>query len=223
MVAFLTLGLDLCAQDSAKVRFYIKGSADIFLQVNGKLLPYSNAHVLPVGTHDLQIWSPMYTLFDGKIEVPAKDSISFYQELKKDPAYISHQFAMDDYKRRVFIGKTAPLLVSITGAALTPLLHFSRKRWHEEKVIAEFQDEYYASDQAGVESITARYNTTNTLYFTSIGLAVGGLATHLILRKWVNNLEKPVYRQTNPFTLEAFEVSWNSQVNSPQAGVTIQF
>ena len=181
------------AQDSTKVRFYVKGSADFWIKLDGELLPLSNVQMITPGTHDIEIWSPMYVKHTGKLTVPAEDSISYYQELKKDKAYIAYLFDMDSYRRKVFLGRTAPLVTALAGAVASPIFYFGRKSWHEKTVKEDFKFEYFSSNASGADNVRTRYQTANALFFTSLGMVAGGLASYGLLQRWVKNLEKPIF------------------------------
>jgi len=211
------------AQDSTKVRFYVKGSSDFWIKLDGELLPVRNVQMITPGLHDIEIWSPMHKKYKGTIEVPVKDSISYYQELKKDPEYIQYLIQTDEYKRKVFIGKTAPLFLAFSGAVASPFLHSMRKRWHEESIKENFKSQYFSSNVTGAENVTRRYNTVNAAFFTSLGLTGSGLIAYYFTRKWVEKLDKPVYRQQNPFTVEMFELGMNPVTNTPVVGLTLNF
>lgn len=215
--------LVLFGQDSTKVRFYIKGSSEFHIKLDNQLMPLKNTQNITPGLHDIEIWSPMHKLFRGTIDVPAKDSIAFFKELKKDPAYIDYLFRDEDYKRKVFFGRTLPLFAAISGAAFTPLTHILRKRWHEELVISDFNQQYIGNAQSGNENIARRYAVSNLAFYTSVGVAVGGLVSHFLLRDWVKELEKPKYQQENPFTMELFEIGYSPVNQSPTIGATITF
>jgi len=211
------------AQDSTKVRFYVKGSSDFWIKLDGELLPLSNIQMISRGTHDIEIWSPMHLKYIGEITVLAADSMSFYQELKKDQEYIAYLFEMDKYKRKVFLGRTAPLFAAFAGAVAAPIFFFARKNWHEKTVIEDFKFEYFSSNASGADNIRARYQTTNALFFTSLGMVAGGLTSYALLQRWVKNLKKPVYRQLNPFTVETFEIGFHPVTGTPQVGLTLNF
>jgi hypothetical protein len=211
------------AQDSTKVRFFVKGSSEFYIKVDGALMPLQHTQYLTPGEHQLEIWSPMHRTFSGSITVPPSDSISYYQELKKDPAYIDYLIATDRYKRQILLGRTAPLMASIAGGLLTPYFFFARKKWHQDLVKETFKADYFAGDAAGLENTERRYQAVNAMFYTSSGLIVGGLLTHYLLRNWVKNLDKPTYQQMNPFTLERFELGYHPVLRSPQIGLTLNF
>lgn len=211
------------AQDSTKVRFFVKGSADFWITIDGELQPLSNVQRIAPGKHAIEIWSPMHLKHKGTIDVPKEDSISFYQELKRDPNYGAYLIEMDKYKRKVFLGRTAPIVVAIAGAVTSPILYFSRKSWHEKTVIEDFKYEYFSGNASGAENTKARYQAANALFFTSLGMIAGGIASYAVLHKWVAKLEKPLYRQENPFTIEAFEIGMNPTHRVPQLGLTLNF
>ena len=217
------IAVSAVAQDLTKVRFYVRGSSDFYLRLDGELLPKRNVQLIAPGKHTLEVWSPMFIVHEGEIDVPNKDSVNHYQELSKDPDYIGYLFEMDKYKRKIFLGRTAPLLLGLSGLAASSYLYFARKRWHETYVISQFEFDYYASDKAGLDNNRRRYNAVNASFFTSVGVAVGGAASYFLLRKWVNNLEKPTYKQQNPFTLEFFEVSYQPLYNAPLVGLKLAF
>ena len=211
------------SQDSTKVRFYIKGSSEFHIKIDNELLPLKNTQKITPGMHDIEIWSPMHKVFRGTIDVPARDSIAYFKELKKDPAYVDYLFKEDEYKQKILVGRTLPLFGAFVGAAMTPFTHVLRKRWHEEMVISDFNQQYIGTGQSGNENIARRYGAINSAYFVGIGMFVGGIATHLALRNWVKELEKPVYQQENPFTLELFEIGYSPINQRPTVGATITF
>jgi hypothetical protein len=213
----------LVGQDKTKVRFYVKGSSDYFIRIDGELLPYSNLQMIAPGEHKLEVWSPMHLTHTGKIIVPQKDSINYYQKLERDPEYVSYLFASDEFKRKLLFGKTVPLMASGLGVIGAPVFYFLRKRDHEILVKERFQADYLNSNADAAQTAQTRYGISNGLFFTSVGFAVGGALTYFLLRNKLNALEKPVYKQKNPFTLEDFELSYHPLTGTPQAGVTLRF
>lgn len=219
---FIALGFLTKAQDLTKVRFYVKGGAEYYIKLNDELLPSKNTQMIAPGEHNIEIWSPMHLTYSGKLVVPNKDSISYYQELEKDPNYIAYLFENDKYKRRLLFGKTMPIMAAGLGAIGTPIFYTLRKRDHETLVLERFKSNYFA-DQGGADNAQTRYAITNTLFFTSIGLAVGGTLTYFLLNKKLRETAKPKYKQLNPFTLEQFEISYHPILQTPQAGFTLNF
>lgn len=213
-----TLGLS--AQDSTKVRFYVKGSGAVFIKLDGELLPVSNIQKITPGEHAIEVWSPTYKLHKSTLTVPEKDSVGHYLELKQDPAYTEYLFAQDAYKQKLFIRRTAPIMLAGAGVVAFPFLHFIRKNVHETRVQEDFKAQYF---RVSSESAKARYNTVNALYFGSIGAAVLGTGVYFLLRDNVKKLQRPVYLQKNPFTLENFRLSYNSINSAPELGFDLSF
>jgi hypothetical protein len=216
----LAMSFGLKAQDLTKVRFFINGGSSVFIKLDGEILPVSNVQSIAPGEHKIEVWSPTYTLYKSKITIPEKDSVGHYIELKPDKAYIEHQFAMDDYKQKVFMRKTAPLMLAGAGVLAFPFLHISRKNMHEELIKENFKSQYF---RVSAESAESRYNTMNALYFGSIGAAVLGTGLYFALRNNVKSLKKPVYIQQNPFTLEDFRLSLNEINHAPEIGLQLSF
>jgi hypothetical protein len=222
LLFFLVIAGAAQAQENTKVRFYVKGSAEYFIKLNGELLPSRNTQMIAPGEHEIEIWSPMHLTYNGKLVVPEKDSISYYQELEKDPKYIAYLFENDKYKRKLLFGRTMPVMAAGLGVIGSPIFYTLRKRDHETLVIERFKSSYFA-DQNGADIAQSRYNVTNALFFTSVGLAVGGAITYYFLNRKLRETTKPKYKQLNPFTLEQFEISYHPLLQTPQAGFTLSF
>ena len=222
LFALFLLAQSFYAQETSTVRFYVKGSSDYFIRLDGEVLPHSNIQRITPGEHNIEIWSPMYLPYKGKLVVPENDSITYFQELEKDPNYVNYLFQKDEYKRKLLVSKTLPLMLAGTGVVAAPIFYFLRKRDHETLVIEDFKAKYIA-DESGAESARTRYTTSNGLFITSSVFAVGGLATYFFLKKRSDELKPPIYRQKNPFTLEDFELSYNPQLNAPQAKISWNF
>ncbi len=214
------LSVSLSAQDSTKVRFFINGGSSVFIKLDGEILPVSNFQNIVPGEHRIEVWSPTYKLYKSKITIPEKDSVGHYIELKPDPAFIDYQFAMDEHKQKIFMRRTAPLMLAGAGLVALPFLHVFRKNQHEILVQENFKSEYF---RVSSESAESRYNTVNALYFGSIGAAVLGTGLYFALRNNVKSLKKPVYNQKNPFTLENFRISLNQINRAPEIGLQLSF
>mgnify|MGYP001187410514 CR=1 FL=1 len=221
LIVLCVIHLSLVAQEKTKVRLYVKGSSDYFIRLDGEMLPHTNLQLIEPGEHTLEVWSPMHLLHTGKIDVPQKDSISYYQKLERDPEYVKYLFDTDAFKRKMLFGKTLPLMASGAGMVGAPIFYFLRKRDHEVLVKENFKSDYNIGGD--LDNAQSRYAISNGLFFTSVGFAVGGAVTYFILRNKLNNTEKPNYKQKNPFTLEDFELSYHPLTGTPQAGVTLRF
>lgn len=215
-------GTVVYSQDSASVRFYVKGSETFYIQYNNNTLPLNNVHKMPVGESNLRIWSPKYLETQSKIVVPDTNPMKFYAELKPDPEYWAYLVKKERYDRKVFTGKTLPAMIGTLGTVAAPIFLVTTRNKHEEVVKSEFLAQFALSENTANER-RSEYNLNRTLLTTSAALAVGGWLTYFILRKKVNNIEKPVYKQQNPFTLEYFEISMNQMNNAPQVGLTLNF
>ncbi|HAQ70797.1 MAG TPA: hypothetical protein DCR48_07470 [Flavobacteriales bacterium] len=220
LLFFFFLQLGLSAQDLTKVRFYIKGSTDIFIKLDGELLPMSNIQRIAPGEHKIEVWSPTYNLHKSSINIPNKDSVGHFIELKQDRAYIDYMFAKDEFNQKIFVRRTAPLLLAGAGAILIPFAYVMRKNLHEELILEDFKVEYFNASRGSGQS---RYNTVNALFFVGIGATIVGTSVFLALRENVKHLAKPVYIQQNPFTLDDFKLSYNSINRSPEIGVKLSF
>lgn len=219
----LGFALGLSGQDSTKVRFHVKGSETYYIQIDGQLQPVHNIHMMSRGSHNIEIWSPKHKLFTKEFETGELDSTNFVALLKIDPSYTGYVAQREQYKRDIFLMRTAPVLIATVSAASLPVLHIMRQNSHEELVKNEFYNNYNAVPSSTVSNIRRRHGIINGTYFTAIGGTVIGTAAFFMLRKKVKALEAPVFKQQNPFTLEYFEISMNRFNNSPQVGLTMNF
>jgi len=220
LLTMLSLSLNINGQELTKVRFFVNGGSAVFMRLEGELLPVSNVQSITPGVHRIEVWSPTFALYKSKINIPEKDSIGHYIELKPDKDYVEYQFELDNFKQKVFMRNTAPLMLAGAGILAFPFLHVARKNLHEDLVKENFKSQYF---RVSSESAETRYNSINGLYFGSIGAAVLGTGLYLALRKNVKALQKPVYIQKNPFTLEDFRLSLNEINRAPEIGLQLSF
>ena len=224
LTAFLLLiALGTKAQDSAKVRFYIKGSEEIFLRINDRIIMNQNTLSLPVGNNKIEIYSPKYQPFSDDLVIEKPDSMAYVRKLKLDHEFTAYLSAKETYKRAVFWNRTAPLSLAGIGLIIAPIMCFERGPRHEEFVKNKFLYDNCAVTKETYTNALNQYSTVNTVFFTGVALAIGGTAIHLLLRKKTRNMEKPKYRQQNPFTLDYFELSMKQGAVVPQVGMSWNF
>lgn len=222
-IFFLVLSLGTIAQDSAKVRFYIKGSEEIFLRINDRIIMNQNTAMLSVGTNTLEIYSPKYQPFSEDLIIESTDSIAYVRKLKLDHEFTAYLSAKETYKRKVFWSRTAPLALAGLGVIIMPIMLVERGPRHEEFVKNKFLYDNGAITKETYTNAANQYTTVNTLFITGAAFALGGAAIHLLLRNRIKELEKPVYRQQNPFTLDYFQLSMNQGTVVPQMGMSWKF
>lgn len=227
MAVSLLLVLSCClasyAQDSTKVKFLVKGSEVYYVRVDGVLQPVKNIHSVSKGSHEIEIWSPKYQLYKDQLETGKLDSTNYVALLKIDPSYVAYIAQREEYKRDVFLMRTAPVLLASFSTATAPILYLLRRNKHEELIKNEFYVRYNAVSSDVLNNTRNQYNLYSGAFFTAVGGAVGGTALFLLLRKTAKELEAPVFRQQNPFTLEYFQLSMNEFNRSPQVGLTLNF
>jgi len=214
----MLLSIYAMAQDSSVVRFYVKGSGDFYMQCNGKSLPHSNFQKLPVGTNDIGIWSPKFKPLYDKIEVKStRDTLSVVKELTYDPGYISYVAEKDKYRKQLIVKQTIPTVVGLAGIVAAPLFWVNMRSTHEDKIKADFLE---SIDR---EAITNRHRMATAGFVTSAALGAAGTTIFFLMRDRMKDLEKPKYKQENPFTLETFELGYNRHINAPQVGMSLSF
>ena len=211
----------LGAQDSSVVRFYVKGSDVYYIRFEDRVLPLSNIQRFPSGDHEIEIWSPRYQLYQTSISVPSKDSISLVAELDMHDDYRVYLLQMDDYKRNQFWMGTAPVVLFCLSTIGTTILYSPLKRANENRVKEEFSNRFSPGAQR-TESQDS-FNRLAAGMGVSVGAQVASAIWFFALRNKLKSLEKPVYRQQNPFTLDYFEITYNPELNAPQAGLTLRF
>lgn len=211
-----------CAQDSSTVRLLIKGvSEGYFIAIDGKLKESQSEFKLAQGTHDLQVWSPRYDLYRGTIETGKTTSTTKMVELQTSDSYRIFLAQREDYKRRVFFMRTAPVLVGAISMAALPALHIARLNKHEALVKSRFFSGLGQVGQEATNHVAAQYHTVNALFFTALAGAVCGTGAFFLFHKKVKSLTPPVFRQQNPFTLEYIELTMNGPVAT--GGLTFSF
>lgn len=220
LITFSGVGL---AQDSTKVRFFVKGSDIYHIELDGKLLPVGHIQTVSRGTHQVRIWSPKYELHQGKLETGNLDSTNHVVMLKVDPSYTKYIAERETYKKDIFLMKTAPIFVAGLSAASLPFLYYWRKNKHEEMVREQFYARYNNAQNSSAAEKERQYQVRSALFYTAAGGVVVGTGLYLLFRNKVKALEEPVFRQQNPFTLEYFEISMNAINRSPQVGLTLAF
>lgn len=219
----MTMTAAAVAQDLTKVRFYIKGSTEYFVRLDGLQLPVSNVQEIAPGEHRIEIWSPRYELFTGNINVPQKDSISYYRELQFTEEYKAHMVAREAYKKEVFRKKTLPLSMAGLGLGSAPLLWILRKNAHEAYVKESFKSEYFNVNEENVAARKREFILSSVGLFSAAGAAIGGSLIYWIMREKIESLEKPIFKHQNPFTMEMFELSYNPYLKSPEMGIKLTF
>ncbi|GEM_PF-392666 len=221
---FLLLALSLSglkAQDSSKVRFYVRAGDVYYIRHNDRVLPLSNVQMLPPGEQRIEIWSPKYRMFDTTISVPSNDSINVVAKLKLDGDFRTYRYQQENYKRQRFWMGSAPATLFCLSTITTLALYSPLRNSNEERVKENFSQEFGAVDVSSGGG--RRFALNSTLMITSVTAQVVGAIWFLALRPKLKSLEKPTYRQQNPFTLDYFEITYNQQHQVPQAGMTFKF
>lgn len=211
------------AQDSTKVRLFVKGGEDYFVRLDGNLQPKTNVITVDRGTHEIEIWSFKKRTYKGTLETGNLDSTNFFAELIPSAEYIGYLNETDQYKRKLFFAKTAPFLITGVSLAALPFTHIGRLNKHEELVQNEFLNERGQIRDETLDNTRLQYNAINTLFFVSAaGTLIGG-ASFFLLKPYAEKLTPPSFRQQNPFTLEYMQLSFNRQTRSPEFGLTLNF
>ncbi|MEZ4722745.1 MAG: hypothetical protein R2813_12790 [Flavobacteriales bacterium] len=200
------------AQDSSNVRLLVKGVSDqYFISINGTLEKNKSVFRLPQGTHDIQVWSPRYELYTGKIETGTTETTTKLVELKPSTDYMAFIAARESYKKQLLLKRTAPFLVGTVSIVSLPFLYVMRLNKHEELVQSEFYTQFGQITQGTTDNTAAQYRSRNVLFFTAVATAATSTGLFLAFRKQVKNLKPPTFRQQNPFTLEYFDFSLSPQ------------
>lgn len=220
---WLLVTLTGMAQDSTKVRFFVRGSDVYYVELDGKLLPLGNVHTVSRGSHHVRIWSPKYEVFTGKLETGNLDSTNYVAIMKVSPLFTDYIAEREVYKRKVFYMRTAPVFVAGVSAAALPFLYYWRRAKHEELVREQFYARYNSAQRSSADEKNTQYVVRSGLFYTALGGAIAGTGIYLLLRNRVKALNEPVFRQQNPFTLEYFELSLNHYTKSPQIGLGLAF
>jgi hypothetical protein len=213
----------LSQSDSTMVRFFVKGGDQYRVRIDDELMPKTNKFRLAKGSHKVEIWSFKHDIHKGTLETGDLDSTNYFADLKVSASYNSYLAKRDDYKRKVFFYKTAPILLSGVSLIALPVTFYGMKEKHEELTQNEFLDRYGQTTSASLDNTTLQYNTRVTLFAASIAGSVAGLLGVFILGLKADALVEPIFRQQNPFTLEYMDLSYNPQINRPVVGVTLRF
>lgn len=215
--------LDLKAQDSISVRFFIKGGDEFYIKANNEILPLSNIQKFVKGTYDIEIFSPTYLIHTGILEVKEDSEAVYFAILETDPEFKTFLKGREKYKRKVFALRTLPVLIGGAGLVTSSLFFIKSKSTHQNFVIESFKAENEISTGGSLNDLEKQYLLDRNLIYASAGVAFVGLTTFLILNKKSQSIKRPVYRQKNPFTLEYFDMTFNRQFNTPQAGLHFTF
>lgn len=220
MIASMLFGC-LQAQDSSQVRFYVRGGDVFYIRLNDRILPVNNTQLLPAGDHTVEIWSPRYKLYKENLTLQPGDSVSVVAKLKLDPEYRSYLVEKEEHKKKQFTMGTAPAALFCISSLSSLALWVPLKRANEQRVKNEFSlDHAVVEQEAGG---AARFKSYRAVMATTVSLQIISAAWFLAMRQKRKQLEKPVYRQQNPFTLEYFDISYNAQFQVPQAHFALTF
>lgn len=222
LLAFIGFGQAFMAQsDSTKIRFMVKGSDVYYVRFNGRVLPLSNIHTFPPGKHKIEIWSPKYKPYTTQLDIPAGDSINLIAELKLDDSFREYQYELNEYKKKQFWYGTAPVALFCISSISTAVLYGPLRNANEDRVKEIFQNDF----SGGVSSEEAQraYQIRSTSMAVSVLTQAVSVVWFAALRKKMKSLEKPIYRQQNPFTLDYFEITYDQNIRAPKAGLTLTF
>jgi hypothetical protein len=217
----LLFSLNAVAQDSTKVRFFVKGGEKYFVRIDGELQPQTNILSVAKGTHEVEIWSFKKRAYRGKLETGNLDSTNFFAELLPSPEYVSYLRENDNYKRKLFFAKTAPFIITGISAIALPFVTVRRFDKHEELVQNQFLFDRQQITSETMDNTKLQYNVVNTLFYVSAIGTVVGSASFFLLRPYANKLMPPTFKQQNPFTLEYMNLTYNQQVHSK--GIRVSF
>ncbi|GAB4377814.1 MAG: hypothetical protein Kow0075_06940 [Salibacteraceae bacterium] len=195
------------AQDSTKVRFMVRGSETYYVRIDGRLMPVGNVFTVGRGQHTVEVYSPKYLVHKQEFNTGNVDSTNLVILLNPDPAYVSYVAARESYKREVFFKKTAPFTLALIGALVSPVAVYKHVQLHEQLVKNKFYAQYGIVNAATLNNIQSRVNLYTGLIGFSGMAFIGGVAFYLANQKAVKSLDKPVYKQLNPFTGERIEIS----------------
>lgn len=211
------------SQDSSTVRFYVRGSESFYIRLNGELLPTNNIYKLAQGEFDVEIWSPQYLIHTGKLDVTEKQEISYVAELKPDPKYWDYIVAKENYKQKVFAYRTLPILLVGLGGISAPIFLSNTKNKHEDYVKANFNTVNGALSTSTTNDLKRQYRSSQSLAIGALSCVGIGALAYVAFTKKVKGLERPTYKQQNPFTLDYFNLSYNNIQNIPQATLSLRF
>lgn len=220
----LTLfSLSAFAQDSTKVRLFVKGGEQYFVRINGELQEQTNILTVASGSHDIEIWSFKKRLFKDKLETGKLDSTNYFAELKLSSEYVGFLQETDQYKRKLFFAKTAPFLITGVSLIALPFTLSGRINKHEELVQNTFLNNRNQVPDKTLENTQLQYNTVNTLFFVCAAGAILGGASFFLLKPYAHKLTPPAFKQQNPFTFEYLKLTYNRTIQSPEFGLTFNF
>jgi len=208
------------AQDSTKVRFLVKGGDVYYIRLDGYVLPMTNVHTMARGKHQVEIWSPKFDLFARELETGNLDSTNFAAILEPAASYTSFVAEREKYKTDLFWKRTVPVVAGLAGIVSLPFTYNYFLNSHSNLVLQEFLEIYGNSN---VDNAQKQYRTSSVLFGSSLVCAAIGTSAFLFFRAKVREMQHPVYRQQNPFTLEMIELTYNQQYQIPEARLALRF
>ena len=158
----------LSQSDSTMVRFFVKGGDQYRVRIDDELMPKTNKFRVAKGSHKVEIWSFKHDIHKGTLETGNLDSTNYFADLKVSASYNSYLAKRDDYKRKVFFYKTAPILLSGVSLIALPVTFYGMKEKHEELT----QNEFYLWVVARMEVV---------IITIRIQLSVGVIALFLLI------------------------------------------
>ena len=211
------------AQDSSIVRFFVKGGEKYRVKIDDTLQPETNIFRVEKGDHKVEIWSFKHDVFLGTMQTGNLDSTNYFAELRKSSDYLGFLSQRDDYKRKLFLARTAPYLITSISVISLPFLYSARNNKHEELVQNQFYYERGQIQSHTLKNIQNHSTSRNILFYTASAGCVIGMASFFFLKPYAEKLTPPVFKQRNPFTLEEMELSMNPQIQRPEVGLTFTF
>ena len=164
ILALLLCSQSIFSQDIGELKFTINPGHEYQVKVNGDTIWSDRFIELPVGEHQIEVWSPGYLPFDTTINVSADQTIEVFKELDMRDDYrvflATREQSIYSHNRKV----TASFVLTMVGTAYTGFHFFRMRKDYNE--LPELRNLYETSSLTAVvqESKVKYYNTREDFF-----------------------------------------------------------
>lgn len=211
------------AQDSTYVKFLVKAGSSYFVRINGQLQPQQLYHRMARGANQVEIWAPKFNTYTTVFETGKTDTTSLLAVLKTAPEWASFLSQKQAYQQKIFAMRTLPFTLAVAGLVTAPFFAYAMSQRHETLVISELKYRYAAITLGTLDEHQRQHSRMRNAAIASTATATLGTAAFLLFRKQVSQLQKPVFRQQNPFTLDFIQITAQNEQLNISAGLSHRF